>query len=85
MRKENNQLFFDKQYATIHEVKDDLIDQKNELRVYNDMGESVHIQIRTHKPADEWQKGKPRKMIATLSVSIPELESILEFAKKHKQ
>lgn len=85
MKEAKSQLFFDKNHADIHEITDGSIDQPNVLRVFDGMGKSIQIQIRTYKPIIRFSKtAKPRKMIATVSVSIEELEQILEYAKENK-
>jgi len=70
-------------YAEIYEVKD--LDRPNDncIRVYCTQAPDVFgFQIRTHKPINErFGHGKPRDMIAHVSLSIAEVEEILEYMK----
>ena len=85
MSKETKDLMAKKDYATIREVKD--LDEANEncIRVYCTQAPDVfNFQIRTHKPiTDVWKKnGVARNMIATVHLSIVEVEEILHYMKK---
>ena len=88
LRREHDQLFFHNDFADIREIKGAWIDEKpNEpmLRVYRDSPGSVHLQVRTFAPITDKlarKPGKPRNMIATVSVGIKELEIILAYAKR---
>ncbi len=81
MENTNNQILTDKPYATIYEIKDKDIDQINQLRVYRSSPDGFTFQIRTHKGIGEYGKGKPRKMIANVDLTIEEIENILKYMK----
>lgn len=74
-----------KQYANIFELKAHEFDGKNDdcIRVYcHQSPDSFTFQIRTFKPINSWSgKGKKRNMVATVSLSITQLEEILTFCK----
>jgi hypothetical protein len=76
-------LFLSKKYATIREIKDpdNSIEQRNELRIYKSSTEGFDFQIRTLKPIGEYGQGTPRKMIANVTLTIAEVESILAYMK----
>ena len=72
--------------ATIKEFKTSEDTNDNCIRIYCTQAPDVfNFQIRTFKPiTDFWgggRKGKPRNMIATVELSIAELEEILEYCK----
>jgi poly(3-hydroxybutyrate) depolymerase len=80
-----------KQFAEIQEVKDLEKPNKNEVRVYcsqydaRDHNNSAYnFQIRTHKGLG-WPcgKGKPRDMVATVSLTVKEMEEILAYMHAH--
>jgi hypothetical protein len=76
-----NDLLIAKKYATIQEIRDPDIDQKNELRIYKSSQNGFDFQIRTLKPIGQYGQGIPRKMIANVTLTIEEVESILEYMK----
>lgn len=80
-----SQIFIDKPHAEIREVKGLPENNENVIRVYCQMFPNVYtLQIRTHNPIDgRLGKGKPRDFIATVSVTIEEIEEILRQMKAH--
>ena len=81
----SNDLIAKKKWATIYEAKN--LDGNNDdcIRVYCSQAPDVfNFQIRTFKPITQpisRDKGKPRNMIATVSLSLTELEQILKYCK----
>ena len=68
--------------ADIHELKNPDQDNVNEVVIYcRQYPDSFNFQIRTHKGIGEFNEGKERDMIATVSVNINEMEQILAFMK----
>ena len=80
----NKDLMAKKEHAEIYEVKDLGYDNKNCIRLYCTQAPDVfNFQIRTHKKiTDRWSKGKARDMVATVSLTIVEVEEILHYMKK---
>lgn len=73
-----------KEYATIDQLKNRTTPNKNEIRVYCVQYPNVfNFQIRTHKSTDRYGKGKERDMIATVMLTIAEVENILEQMKAY--
>lgn len=74
-----------KKWAEIWEAKDIDQDNENSIRIYCTQAPDVFgFQIRTFKPIVESigrAKGKPRNMIAHVSLSITELEEILAYCR----
>lgn len=83
----DNEVFIEKEYASIYEIKDlkNEIVQRNEIRIYRNTPSTFNLQIRTHKPINEYQNGKPRKMIANVCLTFEEIESIYRFIKMEKK
>ncbi|MCW4050401.1 MAG: hypothetical protein NWE89_11775 [Candidatus Bathyarchaeota archaeon] len=79
-------LIIDKEYAFIGEIK--LSDDRhndNCLRVYcNQYPDQFLFQVRTYKPITERGNGKKRDMIANVTLTIKEVEDILEYMKKRQ-
>lgn len=81
MHKDN--LFIEKQYSTIEELKIVRESNKNEVRVYCvQYPDQFNFQIRTHKATT--RNGKPKNMIATVRMDIQEMENILAYMKAEK-
>ncbi len=74
-----------KKYARIQEVKNLKEPNENCIRVYCVQWPDVfNFQIRTHGPiqASYNKQGKPRDMIATVSLTLTEMEQILAYMKQ---
>ena len=77
-----------KQYAEIYEVKNLEKDNEDIIRVYcsqfdkKDENCMFNFQIRTFKPVS--RKGVNKNMIANVSMSISEIEQLLEYVKSIK-
>lgn len=77
-------IFIEKPFAEIVEVKfhDPTQQNENQVRVYCvQYPDIVSFQIRTHKSiveCDFRKKGKQRDMVATVSLSLNELEEIVK-------
>lgn len=82
----SSQLLINKPYARIQEIKGADQNNDNVLRVYCEMFPDVYIfQIRTFAPINgPFGEGKPRNMIASVTVTIEELEEILREMKARK-
>ena len=86
------QLIIQKIWAEIKEII--MIDQKTKKEMHNDdvlrvwctsHPDVFKFQIRTYKPINAgWKKGKSRNMIATISLTIKEVENILKYMKAEK-
>lgn len=71
-----------KEYATITDVKWLEGDKDNCIRVYCTQSPDLfNFQVRTFKGIGERNPGKPRHMIATVNLSISEVEEILAYMK----
>ena len=70
----------EKKYAECYELKDVKQNNENCLRVWcNQYPDGFTFQIRTHKPiTGHFGKGKPRNMIAHLTLTINEVKDILK-------
>ena len=70
-----------KEYAEIYEYKDFKEQNENCIRVYMSQSPDVFtFQIRTFKPITGWhRKGKPRNMIASVSLTLTEMEQIIVY------
>ena len=81
-----NELHQQNDFAEIYEVKDMKEKNENKLRVFCDQFPNIFkFQIRTHKPINGFfGNGKPRNMIAHLSLTIEEVEEILNYMKNYK-
>lgn len=81
--KEEGDLISEKKYAEIREI-DAPTGQGNVMRVYctSVSGEGFNFQIRTFKPITYNRKGKKRAMIATVGLTISEVEDILAYMKR---
>lgn len=76
-------MFVKKEYAEIKEIKDIEENNDNELRIYCVQSPNIfNFQIRTYKPITEFGQGKPRNMIATISLDIDEVKKILQYMEK---
>ena len=81
-------LIIGKEYAKIQEFKD--LNKPNEgcIRVYRTQvtkdptPDAFNLQIRTHSPTTEYGNGVKRDMVATVSITVPELEKVLEYMKE---
>lgn len=82
----SQEIIIPKKFAEIKEVKGLPEPNDNVLRVWCNMyPDSYNFQIRTHGPINgPFGEGKPRDMIATVFVSIEELEEILRQMKAYK-
>ena len=77
---EHKELFIDNEFAEIIETRE--VSNTNQARVYcSQWPNTLNLQIRTFKPITRWGKGKPRNMIANVSITIDEVEQILAFMK----
>jgi len=84
-----DELFINKPYARIYEIETIYDHQtrehfinKNIVRIYCSQAPDVFtFQIRTHKPITDTGKGKDRNMIASMSLTITEVEEILKHMK----
>ena len=80
-----NEFYLDKPYAKIKELSN--VTNKDEIRIYCSQREPISknhtftFQIRTHKPTNEYGTGKKRNMMASVHLTIEEMESILNFMK----
>jgi hypothetical protein len=87
MRNDWNNLFLEKKFAEISEIKDVEKNNENVLRVYRSHAGQTRdkdrftFQIRTYKGIGNYGKGKPRNMMANIELTIPEMEAILEYMK----
>lgn len=84
---QDDQLFFMNDYAQCYEIQgiydrdtQTYNNNDNSLRVYKSSPDGFTLQIRTFKPINEGQNGKPRNMIAHLSIGINDLRKILAYA-----
>lgn len=91
MRKKESELYIEKKYASIQEVRDLKTPNKNEVRIYCSMykpeteeGSVFNFQIRTHESINEFNRGKKRDMIATIWLSKAEIKQILKFVEDYK-
>ena len=74
-----------KTFAEIQEVKMGDAKNDNVLRIWcSQYPDTFKFQIRTYKSICDFGRGKPRNMIATISLSIKEVEKILKYMKKEK-
>jgi len=75
-----------KNYAEIYELKDAEADNENMIRLCRSDPSNFQLQIRTLGPINgPYKPGKPRNMLASVSVSLAELESMVEYAKASLQ
>lgn len=81
-----SELFINNEYAEIFEHKDRLPSNpnKNGLRLYKYSPDKFALQIRTHKGIGYNSRGKARDMIATVRLTVRELQEIMDFAKNYK-
>lgn len=79
-------LFIEKKYADIKEVKDLKENNENVVRVYcTSYPDGFNLQIKTFKPTLDFSKtAKPRNMIATVNMTIKDMEEILAYMKAEK-
>lgn len=82
-----NNIWIPQEYAEIRELKNMDKPNRNGLRAYinqNGIGgnHSVRIQIRTHKGIGNFGAGKPRDMIANITLNVQELEALLKAIKE---
>jgi len=86
----NGEFILDKDYAEIQDITDpkDVTQpfrpHPDCLRFYKYSPEAFALQIRTHKPIRDSKKAKPRRMIATVRVTIDELRDMLAYAEAHE-
>jgi hypothetical protein len=81
--KNSTNLFLEKKFARIFEAKDLEQHNENEIRLYKSSPESFTFQIRTYAPIGSFNnKGTKRDMIASVSVTLEEMEQILEYMRK---
>jgi hypothetical protein len=85
---EMKEFIIKKQYASIYEIKNLDANNENMVRVYCSQFDHeddkciFNFQIRTFKPISN--KGVKKNMIANVTMSISEIEQLLEYAKKIK-
>lgn len=84
-RTEGGEFYMDAPYATNYEIHT-LNEHKNEVRVYcHQFPDNFNFQIRTFKPTNGcFGRGKPRKMIATVSITIEEVREMLRYMEDSK-
>lgn len=81
-----HEIFIHNEFAQCYEVKNKAVPNENGLRIYCDQYPDVFcVQVRTHKPITNNHKGKPRNMIAHLSLSIADVEKVLAFMKGYSK
>ena len=74
------ELFIKDKFAEIIQINKE--EQDNCIRVYcSTYPNTFDFQIRTFKPINEFGRGKPRAMIARVSLDIKQMEKILRFMK----
>ena len=79
---QDGQLFFMNDFAECYEI-DHVKESKNCLTVYKSGTEAFTLQIRTFKPINgSHGTGKPRNMIAHVSISINDLHAILAYVER---
>jgi len=75
-------LIIEKRYAEIKQLKDVKEHNRNVVRVYRSFyPDGYTFQIRTFKGIGEFGEGKKRDMIATVKLTIKEVEDILDYMK----
>lgn len=73
------EIIIQKPYSTIQEVDSNIHPQfNNVLRVWKSSREEYSLQIRAITRLGKYGRGKKRKMIATLNLSLGELKSIIK-------
>ncbi len=73
------------EYVEIREIKNLGRENRNGLRIYcTQYPESFKIQIRTFKPINEHGNGKPRNMMANITLSRKQLHEICDYADNYK-
>ena len=78
----DNQIMIDKPFAEIKEIDNEA---GQYLRVWCDMYPNVYsLQIRATNSLKYYSNGKARNLIATVSVTIEELETILAEMKSYR-
>jgi len=86
LQKEHGELHFINDFAEICELRQ--VDENNEpmLRVYRDSPGALKLQIRTFGPITDTltsrATSKKRNMIATVSIELDDLETILKYGRR---
>ena len=77
-------LIIEKEYAKIHELDkvcnhnpDVAESNDNCFRLFRVLPGAIHFQIRSFSRLNQWGKGKPRKMIATVGLYREEIDQVI--------
>ena len=81
-REDPNNLILINDFARIQEVSGLEVNNEPMLRFYRVSPDGFNLQIRTYAPTTPSGVGKPRNMIADISLGIPELELLLAYARE---
>jgi|WetSurMetagenome_2_1015567.scaffolds.fasta_scaffold349796_2 hypothetical protein len=86
VRQDDHNLFIDAPYSTVQEIKAPGIECRNEVRTYCSQWSpdpaqcGFIVQLRYTGGIGELRSGKPRKMLASMHLSLAELRAILAYA-----